>query len=283
MDKNGSKMHCAIHFIRWIGCLYKAKTLSVLGQKHWVVHDHYSFESLKTTRSSTVVQLSKACPRENGGSPVLLASWSPTSTMSMDKLPNDSSTFVDISSALLQIAPGLMKPTERKVWISGGIFNVVFSFSFSRKLVILFSFFSSVNLYLPHLSGLYPKLNLSFFWITSISLNMPYNFPYLLFSLGHLPDTCFMPEWVIFHNFGIGTLASSPTYMAFTNSKDLKEHSIAFSPVSINGAPNEVAAIMSSSTAILTSYPFVTNLIFWYKVDGTTLGMWIHGLPSKQL
>ena len=52
----------------------KQKILSVLRQKHQVVHDHYSFESLKTTESSTVVQLSKIYPLENGGNPVLLAS-----------------------------------------------------------------------------------------------------------------------------------------------------------------------------------------------------------------
>ena len=93
----------------------RQKILSVLRQKHQAVHDHYSFESLKTMESSTMVQLSKACPRRNGGSPMLLISWSPTSTMSMDKLPNASSIFVDISLALLQFAPGLMKPTEQKM------------------------------------------------------------------------------------------------------------------------------------------------------------------------
>ena len=39
----------------------KQKILSVFRQKHQVVHDHYSFESLKTTGSPTVVQLSKIC------------------------------------------------------------------------------------------------------------------------------------------------------------------------------------------------------------------------------
>ena len=48
MDKSGSKMHRAIH-------LLDEKILSVLRQKHQVVHDHYSFESLKTMGSSTVV------------------------------------------------------------------------------------------------------------------------------------------------------------------------------------------------------------------------------------
>ena len=93
----------------------KQKILGVLRQKHQVVHDYYLFDSLKTTKSSTMVQLSRVCPRENGGSPVLLAFWSPTSTMFIDRLSNASSTFVDISSALLQIASGLMKPAERKV------------------------------------------------------------------------------------------------------------------------------------------------------------------------
>ena len=66
----------------------KQKILSVFRQKHQVVHDHYSFESLKTMGSSTMVQLSKIYPFGNGGSPMLLASWSPTSTMSIDRLPN---------------------------------------------------------------------------------------------------------------------------------------------------------------------------------------------------
>ena len=76
----------------------KQKILGVFRQKHQVVHDHYSFESLKTTGSSTVVQLSKICSLENGGSLMLLASWSPTSTMSIDRLLNASST--DISRSL---------------------------------------------------------------------------------------------------------------------------------------------------------------------------------------
>ena len=71
--------------------------------------------------------------------------------------------------------------------------------------------------------------------------------------------------------------------MALTTSKDLNEHSIAFSPVSTYGAPDEVAVIMSSSTAIETSCPSIKNLIFWCKIDGTAPAMWIYGLPSKQL
>ena len=113
--QNGRKMRHAVHFIQIKRCLYKAKILSVLRQKHQVVHDHYSFESLKTIGSSTVVQLSKACPCGNEGSPMLLIFQSPTSTMSMDKLSNASSTSVKISSALLQITLGLMKPAEQKV------------------------------------------------------------------------------------------------------------------------------------------------------------------------
>ena len=84
-------------------------------------------------------------------------------------------------------------------------------------------------------------------------------------------------------SFGTETFTFSLTYMAFMNSKDLKEHSIAFSSVSTYSAPNEVVAIMSSSTAILTSCPSITNLIFQCKMDGTAPAMWIHGLPSKQL
>ena len=72
----------------------KQKILSVFRQKHQVVHDHYSFESLKTTGSSIMVQLSKIYPLENGGSRVLLAFWSLTSTMSIDRLLNASSTNI---------------------------------------------------------------------------------------------------------------------------------------------------------------------------------------------
>ena len=163
MDEDGSKVHHAIHFIRWKESLYKAKIQSVLRQKHQVVHDHYSFESLKTTRSLIVVQLSEVYPCENGGSLVLPAFWLPTLTMSINRLSNASPTSVDISSALLQIAPGLMKPFERKMWLNGGISIFVLSFSFPRKLAILLSLFSSMNLFLPRLSGLYPNSNRSFF------------------------------------------------------------------------------------------------------------------------
>ena len=72
----------------------KQKILSVFRQKHQVVHDHYSFESLKTMGSSTMVQLSKIYPFGNGGSPVLLAFWSSTSTMSTNRLSNASSTDI---------------------------------------------------------------------------------------------------------------------------------------------------------------------------------------------
>ena len=72
----------------------------VLRQKHQVVHDHYSFESLKTTRSSTAVQLSKVCPRGNGGSPVLIASRFSSSTMLMLKLPNALSTDISLISKM---------------------------------------------------------------------------------------------------------------------------------------------------------------------------------------
>ena len=82
-----------------------------------------------------------------------------------------------------------------------------------------------------------------------------------------------MPEWVFFDSFGTKTFSPSSTYMAFTNFKDLKEHFIAFSSTFTYGAPDEVAAIMSSSAAIETSCPSVTNLIFWYIVDGTAPAM----------
>ena len=91
----------------------KQKISGVLGQKHQVVHDHYSFESLKTMGSSTVVQLSKICPRGNGGSSVPLASRSSALIMLMLKLPNALSTRISLS--LLQTTSGLMKPIEGKV------------------------------------------------------------------------------------------------------------------------------------------------------------------------
>ena len=78
----------------------KVKILSVFRQKHQVVHDHYLFESLKTKGSSIVVQLSKIYPIENEGSPMLLVSWSSTSTMSIDRLSNVSTTSAIISSSL---------------------------------------------------------------------------------------------------------------------------------------------------------------------------------------
>ena len=70
----------------------KIKTLNALGQKHQVVHDHYSFWNLKTTGSSTEVQFFKTCLRGNEGSPAFFTSWSSISTMSMLKLPNVSTT-----------------------------------------------------------------------------------------------------------------------------------------------------------------------------------------------
>ena len=65
-----------------------------------------------------------------------------------------------------------------------------------------------------------------------------------------------------FDSFGIGIFAPSSTYMALTNSRDLNEHSIAFSFVSTYGTLDEVAAIMSSSADTQISHPFVANLIF---------------------
>ena len=136
------------------------------------------------------------------------------------------------------------------------------SFFFSRKLAILFCLFSSMNLYLSLLSSLYPNPNRSFFWIIAIGLKMPCSlFPKPFPTWAHLPSTCLMPEWMTSDSFGIRTFAP-PTYMAFTNSKDLKEHFIAFSSVFTYGALDEVAAIMSSSTNTQTSCPSITNLIF---------------------
>ena len=131
-------------------------------------------------------------------------------------------------------------------------------------------------------TGLYPTPNLSFFWITVINLSMPCNlFPKPFSAQAPLPGTCLTPEWVFSNSLGIGTFAPSLTYMAFTNSKDLKEHSIAFSSTSTYSAPDEVAAIISFSAAMEISYSSVTNLIFWCRVDGTALAMWIHGLLAS--
>ena len=67
--------------------LTKAKTLNAFGQKHQVVHDHYSLGNLKTTGSSMEVQLLRVCPRGNEGSPVSFPFWFSTLTMSMLRLP----------------------------------------------------------------------------------------------------------------------------------------------------------------------------------------------------
>ena len=92
----------------------KTKTLNALGQKHQVVHDHYSFWNLKTTVSLMEVQLFRTCPRGNGGNPGSLAFWSLTLTMSILKLSNSLSTSRSISLSLFQIVSGSMKPVERK-------------------------------------------------------------------------------------------------------------------------------------------------------------------------
>ena len=208
----------------------KTKIPNALGQKHQVVHDHYIFESLNTTGSSITVQLSKVCPRGNGGSPVLFASRSLTSTMSILRLPNVSTTSTITSSSLPWITSRLMKPIERNKQLSSGMSIFVLSFSFLRKLAIHFSLFSSTNFCFPCLSSLYPRPNLSLFWITAIGLSMPCNrFPNPFSARALLPDTYFMPRWVTLDNFGIGILAHSFTYMALTSSRNLKEHSIVFS------------------------------------------------------
>ena len=158
-----------------------------------------------------------------------------------------------------------MEPVERNEELSGGMFIFALSFSFPWKLAILFCLFSSMNLYLSLLSGLYPNpnLNRSFFWITAIGLSMPYSlFPKPFPTWAPLPGTCLMLEWVTFDSFGTKTFDSSPTYMAFTNFKDLKEHSIAFSSIFTYSVPAEVVAFMFSLTDTQTSCPSITNLIF---------------------
>ena len=177
-----------------------------------------------------------------------------------------------------------MKPIERKVWLNDGISILAFSFSFQRKLSILFSLFSLTNFYLSDLLGLYSKPNWSFFWITTINLNMPCNpFPSPFLARAPLPTTCFKPEWVISESFGMGTFDHFPTYIALKNSRDLKEHSIAFSSIFTYGAHDEVATIIFSLEATKTSCPSIKNLIFWCRINGTAPTMWIHGLFSKQL
>ena len=156
--------------------------------------------------------------------------------------------------------------------------------SFSRENWWFCCLFSSMDLCLSLLSGLYPSPKRSFFWTTAIGLSMPCSlFPKPFLTRAPLPDICLMLEWVTSDSFSTGTFAYSPTYIALTNSKDLKEHSITFSSISTYGAPDEVATIMSSSADTQTSCPSVTNLIFWCRVDGTAPATWIHGLPSKQL
>ena len=97
----------------------------------------------------------------------------------------------------------------------------LFLFLFDKP---LFSFFVS----------LYPNPNLSFFWITVIGLSMPCSpFPKPFPTRATFFTTCFMPNWVVFDSFGTRIFYSSPTSMAFMNSKDLKEHSNIFSSVLI--------------------------------------------------
>ena len=141
-----------------------------------------------------MVQLSKICPLENGGSPVLFASWSQTATMSMDKLSIASS--INISRSLPWIASEIIKSVERKVWLNGGISILASSFFVPRKLAILFSLFSSANLYLPRLSGLYPKPNRSFFWITAIGHAVFFLNPFRLGFLCRALALC-LNEWLL--------------------------------------------------------------------------------------
>ena len=93
--------------------LVQSKILSALGQKYQVVCDHYLLENLKTTGSSTVVQLLRICPHGNGGNPVLLASGS-APIMPMVKLLN--APFTSNSCIMLFFSPcsdpKLMKPAK---------------------------------------------------------------------------------------------------------------------------------------------------------------------------
>ena len=162
----------------------------LLGKKYQVVHNHYSLWNLKTTRSSTEVQLFRVCPRGNGSSPASIASWSSTSTISMLMLPN---VYTITSSSSPCIISRLMNPAKRNEELSGGMSIFMLSASFPRKLATLFCLFSSRNLCLSCLLGLYPTPNLSFFWITVIGLNMPYSrFPNPFPTRAPLPGICLM-------------------------------------------------------------------------------------------
>ena len=141
METHWQKMHCAIHFISWKDAHTKANTLNALGQKHQVVHDHYSFWNLKTTGSSTEVQLFRVCPCRNEGSLASFAFWFSTSTISMFRLPKVSTMSTITSSSLHWIISGLMKPTKRNEELSGGmsIFALsLFSKEISDPLLSLF-------------------------------------------------------------------------------------------------------------------------------------------------
>ena len=222
----GQKVHHAIHFISWKDAHIKAKTLNAFGQEasgcSWSLLIMESKDNREFDGSPIVQHLSTW-----EGSLVSVALWSSNSTMSMLKLPN---VFTITSSSLPWIISGLMNPAERNEELSGGMSIFMLFASFPRKPAILFYLFSSRNLCLACLLGLYPTPNLSFFWITVIGLNMPCSrFPNPFPALAPLPGTCLMPKWVTLDSFGMGTLALSFTYMALTNSRDLKEHSIAFS------------------------------------------------------
>ena len=93
--------------------IQKQKPWMLLGQKHQVVHDCYSFWNLKTTGSSVEVQLFRVCPRGNGGSLVSFAFWSSTSTISMLRLPKVSAMSAITSFSSSWIMSGLIKPAER--------------------------------------------------------------------------------------------------------------------------------------------------------------------------
>ena len=162
-----------------------------LGKKQ-VFHDHYSLWNLKTTGSSTEIQLFKVCPRGNGGSPVSVALWSSISTMSMLMLPNVSTITSSSSPCIIS---GLMNLAERNEELSGGMSIFMLFASFPRKLATLFYLFSLISLCLSCLLGLYPNPNLSFFWITVIGLNMPCSrFPNPFPARAPLSGTCFMPR-----------------------------------------------------------------------------------------
>ena len=123
-----------------------------------------------------------------------------------------------------------MNPTERKVWSIGGIFIGSSLTSRPEKFAALFSFFSSKNFFFSTSVDVYPNPKRSFFYFIAIGLTLPYSFlPKPNPTRAPFPTTCLRPDLVVLDNRGTGIFYPSPINVASTNSRDLKEHSSAFS------------------------------------------------------